>query len=432
MTNVDLQIQAAYQLEHDIDYENDCQINHNGWYRIARSPAEARQIIASGAMAVVLGIEVDTLFGCYREGDCTKEQVIAKVQEYAQKGVRHLFPVHLFDNAFGGTAAANDFFNFGNAVVQHQLISVRDCKDEGYEFHYGDAPTAVNELLAKIGAKLGVNTDRYEDFPAQCNERGLSGLGKDVIRALIDAGMIIDVDHMSARTRADVFGIAEQCDDYPGLVSGHSGFTDLCMGTKKHEGQLTPGEVDALVNTLHGLMAPILHQGNLDHIRQYAPKSGRAVANDCGDSATAFAQAYLYAVDHKGSAVGVGFGSDLNGLAGMPAPRFGPFACAGDVAANRRPPVAVSYPIALYPGLGAPMEQSQAGYRKFDINVDGFAHVGMFPDFVAELRALGLTNQDLAPLFSSAEAYIEMWERVERFEQTEHARGGCLAKPASP
>jgi len=50
----------------------------------------------------------------------------------------------------------------------------------------------------------------------------------------------------------------------------------------------------------------------------------------------------------------------------------------------------------------------------FDINVDGYAHAGMFPDFVAELRAIGLTEKDLEPLFSSAEAYIRMWERATR------------------
>jgi hypothetical protein len=56
---------------------------------------------------------------------------------------------------------------------------------------------------------------------------------------------------------------------------------------------------------------------------------------------------------------------------------------------------------------------SHAGTRQFDINLDGFAHVGMFPDFIAELRAIGLSDEDLRPLFRSAESYVSMWECTE-------------------
>jgi microsomal dipeptidase-like Zn-dependent dipeptidase len=212
---------------------------------------------------------------------------------------------------------------------------------------------------------------------------------------------------MSARTRNDVLGLAETC-GYPGLVASHAGFTALHKGDKKHEGQLTPKEVQRLLG-LGGLVAPILNQGTREQLPSYARASGTRVTSDCGSSAKSFAQAYLYAVDQMNGGA-VGFGSDLNGLAGMPTPRFGPFACGGDKGAEQHN--RVRYPVALYPGMGDPMPESQAGHRVFDINVDGFAHAGMFPDFVAELRAVGLTQHDLEPLFSSAEAYIALWERA--------------------
>src|SRR5262249_3635124 len=117
---------------------------------------------------------------------------------------------------------------------------------------------------------------------------------------------------------------------------------------------------------------------------------------------------YAVKAAHGGA---VGFGSDLNGLAGMPTPRFGPYACGADVGAEQKN--MVSYPVNVYANLGPPLPRSQAGNRVFDINVDGFAHVGMFPDFVADLKALGLTDEELRPLFSSAEAYIELWECAE-------------------
>src|SRR5207248_3061526 len=48
----------------------------------------------------------------------------------------------------------------------------------------------------------------------------------------------------------------------------------------------------------------------------------------------------------------------------------------------------------------------------YDISSDGVAHVGMIPDFVEELKATGLTDGDLMPLWHGAEAYIRMWEAV--------------------
>jgi len=120
--------------------------------------------------------------------------------------------------------------------------------------------------------------------------------------------------------------------------------------------------------------------------------------------------------------VAVGFGSDLNGLAGMPRPRFGPFACGHD-GVPQSEKTRVAYPVRLHPGMGDPLPASQIGNRVFDMNVDGYAHVGMFPDFVAELRAIGLTEKDLEPLFNSAEAYIQLWERATRHRWTKPDEG---------
>jgi hypothetical protein len=42
------------------------------------------------------------------------------------------------------------------------------------------------------------------------------------------------------------------------------------------------------------------------------------------------------------------------------------------------------------------------------------AHYGMLPDFLQDLRNVGLTAEDLAPLFRSANDYVQMWEKCER------------------
>ena len=67
-------------------------------------------------------------------------------------------------------------------------------------------------------------------------------------------------------------------------------------------------------------------------------------------------------------------------------------------------------------GDNRPLERLTAGARRdYDINIDGMAHYGMLPDFLQDLRNIGLSAQDLAPLFRSAYDYVQMWEKcVER------------------
>jgi hypothetical protein len=66
-------------------------------------------------------------------------------------------------------------------------------------------------------------------------------------------------------------------------------------------------------------------------------------------------------------------------------------------------------------GNNRPLVRSKAGPRReFDINLDGMAHYGMLPDFLQDLRNVGLTAQDLAPLFRSAYDYIQTWDTCDQ------------------
>ena len=64
-------------------------------------------------------------------------------------------------------------------------------------------------------------------------------------------------------------------------------------------------------------------------------------------------------------------------------------------------------------GDNEPLSRYVFGRRDFDINIDGVAHYGMLPDFLQDVRNAGLSAGDLAPLFRSAEDYIQMWEKCE-------------------
>jgi hypothetical protein len=109
---------------------------------------------------------------------------------------------------------------------------------------------------------------------------------------------------------------------------------------------------------------------------------------------------------------------------------FGPHCwydtCADENDSNCWQGIPLAYPFEI---VGMPSEtgyefkQQQTGWmllpdgspvsRKFDFNKHGLAHVGLFPDFLADLTRVGLTEEDLKPLFRSAETYIKMWRTVE-------------------
>jgi hypothetical protein len=60
-----------------------------------------------------------------------------------------------------------------------------------------------------------------------------------------------------------------------------------------------------------------------------------------------------------------------------------------------------------------PFVHSRAGTREFDFNKDGLAHIGLLPDLILDLVHVGMTHEQFDPLFSSAEAFLRMWEACE-------------------
>jgi hypothetical protein len=63
-------------------------------------------------------------------------------------------------------------------------------------------------------------------------------------------------------------------------------------------------------------------------------------------------------------------------------------------------------------GRNLPLKYSEVGKRKYDFNVDGLAHFGMVPDMLQDLKNIGLPPYDFENLFSSAEGYLESWEKA--------------------
>jgi microsomal dipeptidase-like Zn-dependent dipeptidase len=388
-----------------------------GWYQIAYTSDQARRIINSGKMAVVLGVEVDNPLNCRQGGtDCTVDNVGAKLQAYYDLGIRHMFPIHLMNNGFGGAAIYEDVFNVANAVETGSFYQAYDCSAAGYRFKL--APNPVPSFLQSIFP----GSLPYPNYTGggHCNSQGLTPVGKQLIKEMMARNMIIDIDHMSAAATNDTLAIVEAV-GYP-VVAGHTGFVDTNIDAKRSEGNKT-GSVVSRVKALGGLVAPILMQGKVSEISQHATATSN-VSDDCDSSTKTFAQAYLYAVDAMRDRPGgnaVALGSDFNGMINQGAPRFGSEGCANNSAQSSVQTRPVQYPFSQPIGSGTVLSKSVVGDKIFDINYDGVAHVGMLPDFVQDLKAVGVSNEDLAPLFNSAEAYIDLWAKAENHNNSAYA-----------
>ena len=77
----------------------------------------------------------------------------------------------------------------------------------------------------------------------------------------------------------------------------------------------------------------------------------------------------------------------------------------------RRAQNPVTYPYRTFDG-GSVIDRQRSGTRLYDINTDGVAHYGLFPDYIEDLRHIA-GDQIVDDLANGAEAYLQMWERAE-------------------
>ncbi len=190
MAAVDRELQGAKDMQAFIDKQAGG--TGKGWYQIVTTPQQARSAIANGQLAVVLGIEVDNLFGCKASSNCTPAQVQTSLNKYFGLGVRHLFPVHVSDNGFGGAAIYRPEFNIQNKLVNGYWFNVRDCSSDGFNFQLtsGSNSTAkwlLNPVIALSNFGLPPNYTQ----PGQCNATLPTPLLDSLIGDMMAMGMIM-------------------------------------------------------------------------------------------------------------------------------------------------------------------------------------------------------------------------------------------------
>ncbi len=395
MVAVDREIEEAYNLERYIDAQRGGP--GRGFFRIVRSPAEAREVIAAGNLAVILGIETANLFDCFsvpRAGFPTCDEAFMREQldRYHALGVRAVFPVHKYDNGFSAGDGNRSFIELGNFVnTGHWSSFTDDCPDVPSVFDRGTVQFGgLNQPRAEYLAPPPNDMSGFAMDPIgtmapfldlilepalegdYCQSHGLTPLGESLLDELMNRGMIIEVDHLPRRAYQRAFEILEAA-DYP------------AVGT---HGQNFEGRIYAI--------------GGLS-------KTGLGRCMDPADpgAMTRRLSERVAMIEAMGGYPAEGFGFDLNGFAGAPGPRFGERA--GCSAPQTNP---VNYPFTSYAG-DVTFTEPRVGDRIIDFNTEGLAHLGLLPELIEDARRGGSTDAQLEPLFRSAEGYLRMWERAE-------------------
>jgi len=376
MNTVRLQIKQLKALQDYIDAQNGGP--GKGWLRIVENPFEAREVINDGKLAVINGIEVSRLFDCGLANDvpqCDRAQIDRQLDEVRGLGVRDLQVAVKTDNGFAGAAGdpgTNGIVtNNGNHSETGHYFDMRTCSGppkEADKTQLTFGPTSTGPGADLIKALFpGGQTPIYPP-PPHCNQRGLSSLGEHLVTRMMDKRIIIDPDHMSALARSQALSMIE-ARKYSGVVSSHSWSTP---------------DAEARIYRLGGVVTP--------------KASAIAESSDSGWFVNEWKR--LRAMRDPRYLFGMGFGSDMNGVAKQPAPR-----------PDNTTVQPVTYPYRSFDGKQT-VNQQVSGKRTWDFNKEGVPQYGTYLDWIQELR--NRTNDEITPdLARGAEAYLQMWERAE-------------------
>ena len=387
-----LQAQRLREMQDYIDAQNGGP--GEGWLRIVDNPADARAVIADGKLAVVQGIEISKVFNCGEflgQPECSREQIVERLDAAYAAGVRHVFPVHKFDNAFGGVYPTESFgigtiLHVGNLAETGHLQEFEACP-EHYEGPSTETQGGVNPLgiidqllyqVEYLNGQISSTAPLPPLLPPTetglCNIRGLTELGRYFVEELMRRGMFIEVDHTSSKGIDRILEIAE-ANGYPGVISSHDwtyveSFLDRIVA-----GGGTIGRFAAQ------------RGGWVDVLRRANARPAR---------------------DRVADVVSTGVASDVNGIAHLPR--------------NNSEPMPL-YPFRSVDGR-VEFDEQVTGDHVFNLYEGrGVAHYGLYPDQIADMQRYSADRSEaeiaeaLRAMFSSAEAYLRQWEAVEAWRR---------------
>jgi len=377
MDTVRREIQATYDLQDFIDRQYGG--TGKGWYRVVRTPQEARKVVADGKLAVVLGVEVSEPFGCKQvlgAPQCTRADIDKGLDEMKAKGVTSMFLCHKFDNALCGVRYDEEttglLVNLGQFLTTGTWWNPKTCRE-------GEVPdnTVIGGVLPSQLASLDGVPSVLPIYPKgpHCNPRGLTELGEYALRGMIKRNMIVELDHMSAKAAGRALDILES-EAYPGAVSSHD--------------WLAP----AYMERLYGL---------------------GGFATQYGHGAEEFVQQWRETKPMREKyGVAYGYGTDMNGFGGTAPPP------------SER--AKITYPFTGRDGTR--FERQVTGERTWDYNAEGVSHYGMIPDWIESLRTLA-GSEIVEDLAAGSESYLRTWGATTAFAPGQNLARNAIASASS-
>jgi hypothetical protein len=367
MNTIRLELRDMRDIENYIDAQEGGP--GKGWFRIVRDPFQARRVINQGKLAVVLGMETSKPFDCDVYNDqpaCDRKVITDWLNELTSAGVSQMELANKFDNALVGVAgdsgATGEVTSAGNKYETGNFFDYQKCKDANSDRvpatqapdHNTDALISLYQMFAPGGA-LPVYGEG-----AQCNVRGLTDLGDFTIREMIKRHVMLDPDHMSVVGRRQSLSVTESA-GYSGVLSSHSWSTDDAYPRIYRDG---------------GFVAPYAGS-SVNFVKEW--KKVKAMRSS----------KYLF---------GFGYGADMNGFGGQGPPR------------GADQPNKVNYPFKSWDGK-VTLDRAHWGQRTWDINTDGVAMYGLYPDWIEDLRKLA-GDQIVKDMSMAPEAFLQTWERA--------------------
>lgn len=393
---------------------------HRDFMEIAYSAADVRRIVGSNKLAIILGMEVDKLGNFGKQGVVTNETTVrAEIRRLYRKGIRYVFPIHLIDNSFGGTAVYEMLFNFANKYANGHMFKVTSSSDPniGYRANLTTGPLGFENglILGLRGFLEGIGQlpapcfndvikcspppgkvrccgnyekvmnimtpsaelDGYKFIPGgHVNSLGLSYLGQIAINEMMKLGMLIDIDHMSERS---MLAVIEKAEGIPGgypLLMGHNGIRGS-GGTERN----APIYLVQRLSRLGGMMG-----------------LGTARATP-----SQFVRNYRQAWNAMGGR-GVAIGTDANGFEQLPHHQR-----STDESTSN------TFYASFFRSSNIRTKSGISGStRKFDyIKEGGVSHYGLLPEFFYDVQTSAGGTDVINHLMTSAESFATMWEKAE-------------------
>lgn len=346
---------------------------------IALSPSDARRIVGNGKLAVILGSEMDNIGNFYTPQDNypanfnpnpTKEDIKNELDKLWDLGLRYIFPVHLNNTVFGGTAFAISTMNVPNKFVTGAEFIPEQVQSNASEIEFQlENPSIGLNAIAKMFMPFllpkNVNPGKkgnytfWEKNPesGHRNSLGITENGRFGIEYMMQKGFMIDIDHMSEKMADEVLQIALQ-KNYP-LNCGHSEPRHY----SKNEGGRTKAQYEIL--------------------KQIGGMIGLGHAENAADFVAKYHEVWTL-MGKQNCAIG----TDVGGFSALPAPDS---------------TVHVEY--------DAQFQPCKTGNRTWDFNIDGVAHYGLWPEYIRAWEKVGMTREEMETFMNSAEAFVQMWEK---------------------